>query len=104
MNCETPAGNKEGFFFFCCIIQHPHPKTVCFRPTPVWSHHTGAKDDTLWDCAVVLFPRDGCAFPYNRGAVLRAEKVQCVAGTSYWRTLDAASAARRAEPQRQLEA
>lgn len=47
----------------------------------MWSHHTGAKDDTLWDCAVVLFLRDGCAFPYNRGAVLRAEKDQCVART-----------------------
>lgn len=90
VGCETPIGDKEGFFY--CLILHPHPQTVCFRSMPVWSHHTGAKDDTLWDCAVVLFLRNGCAFPYNREAVLRAEKVQCVAGLSNWRTCDAAPA------------
>lgn len=101
LGCETPTGDKEGFFFFYCWTRHPHPRTVGLRPMPVWSHHTGAKDDTSWDCADVLFLRPDRAFPYNRGAVLWAEKVQCVAGPCYWRTPDAAPAARRAEPQRQ---
>lgn len=94
----------RAFFFFDCSTPHPHPRTVGLRLMPVWSNHAGAKDDTLWDCAVTLFLRPDPAFSYSRVAVLRAEKVQCVAGLSYWRTLDAAPAARRAEPQRQLEA
>lgn len=77
----NPNGWQGGLFFFdCSILHHHHPWTVCLRLMPVWSHHTGAKDDTLWDCAVTLFLLPDRAFPYNRGAVLRAEKVQCVAG------------------------
>lgn len=67
----------------------------------MWSPLTRAKDVTLWDCAEVLFLWARRTFPYNRETVLRAEKVQCAAGLSYWKTLDAALAARRVNPQRQ---